>query len=120
MQGRRQRLDEVQECMDPTARKMRGPQDDKPLANSFVRKILRVTPCGSRFCGALKRSRKRKSIEMKILSWALENNCVRTSEGKSLFWDILRAKSLESRFCEGQSGSPECKLFAIKILAEVI
>lgn len=136
MRRRRQRLGEVRErrgwfdschpeaaafgTVGPVYFAVSSGAAGKRLAKSFVRNILRVSHCRSRFCGELKLSRKRKSIDMNILPGTLENNRAHTSQGKSLSWKILRVKSLESRFCADVSGSRKYKLFEIKILAGVI
>jgi hypothetical protein len=116
----RQQVGTTPRFTGPVARKVRVLQDAASAAKCFVRKILRVSPCESRFCEERKSALSYKRFGINILRELQENNCSRKAARKSLFCKILPARSLESIFYEDQNRSGKWKLFEIKILAEVI
>jgi hypothetical protein len=95
-------------------------EDSNPSINSIRSKILRLSPCASRFCSDQITVLKHKPFKMNILRKATENDRTSRADCKSLFWNILRVKSLESRICGDKTRSRQCKPFEMKILAGAI
>lgn len=75
----------------------------RPRAKSLFRKILAISPCGSRFCEETSRPLRSNPLRMNILRESWKKTRRNLYAAKSLFWKILAVSPCGSRFCEDAS-----------------
>ena len=88
----------------------------QPEAKSLFRKILTISPCGSRFYRCHARSRASKSLEINILDRNGRNIRTVGPAAKALFHNILAVSSCGSGFYEDLALSFVSKFLEINIL----
>jgi len=94
-----------------------GRRNDPSLAGkSLLQNILRVSPCGSRFCRDPFQSRLTKSFRINTLAIVTKKTWRDYQQAKSLFWDILAVSHCGSILCTDSTGSMPGKSLRMNIL----